>query len=123
MTNSSTWPAVRMPTRPYDARRQAAQVVQETFGGRSDELEVLATEWMVIATRIGPGVPTQVDAWDGYGYEHKQILDHILDNNVQNVVPFTRDIHAFFAGMAKFYDFIHRGDCLIEFGPTEACAS
>ena len=53
-----------------------------------------------MATRLRPGVPAQVDAWDGYGYERKQILDHILDNNVQNVVAITGDIHTFFAGTA-----------------------
>jgi alkaline phosphatase D len=58
------------------------------------------TEMMVMATRIAPGVPAQVDAWDGYGYERKQILDFILDNNVQNVVAITGDIHTFFAGTA-----------------------
>ena len=62
--------------------------------------KVWATELMVMATRIAPGVPAQVDAWDGYAYERKQILDHILDNNVQNVVAITGDIHTFFAGTA-----------------------
>jgi alkaline phosphatase D len=45
-------------------------------------------------------VPAQVDAWDGYGYERKRILDYILDNNVQNFVAVTGDIHTFFAGTA-----------------------
>jgi alkaline phosphatase D len=58
------------------------------------------TELMVMATRLAPGVPAQVDAWDGYGYERKRILDFILDNNVQNVVAVTGDIHTFFAGTA-----------------------
>jgi alkaline phosphatase D len=62
--------------------------------------KVWATELMVMATRLAPGVPAQVDAWDGYGYERKQILDHVLDNNVQNVVAITGDIHTFFAGTA-----------------------
>jgi phosphodiesterase/alkaline phosphatase D-like protein len=44
--------------------------------------------------------PVQVDAWDGYGYERKQILDFILDHNVHNVVAITGDIHTFFAGTA-----------------------
>ena len=62
--------------------------------------KIWATELMVMATRLAAGVPAQVDAWDGYGYERKQILDHILDNNVQNVVAITGDIHTFFAGTA-----------------------
>jgi alkaline phosphatase D len=62
--------------------------------------KVWATELMVMATRLAPGVPAQVDAWDGYGFERKQILDHVVDNNVQNVVAITGDIHTFFAGTA-----------------------
>lgn len=59
-----------------------------------------ATELMVMGTRVAPGVFAQLDAWDGYGYERKQILDHILDDNVQNVVAITGDIRTFFAGTA-----------------------
>ena len=62
--------------------------------------KVWGTQLMVMATRLAPGVPAQVDAWDGYGYERKRILDFILDNNVQNVVAVTGDIHTFFAGTA-----------------------
>jgi alkaline phosphatase D len=58
------------------------------------------TELMVMGTRLAPGVPAQVDAWDGYGYERKRILDFILDNGIQNVVAVTGDIHTFFAGTA-----------------------
>jgi alkaline phosphatase D len=54
----------------------------------------------VMATRLAPSVPAQVDAWDGYGYERKLILDYILDNNIQNVVAVTGDIHTFFGGTA-----------------------
>ena len=50
--------------------------------------------------RSRPTVAAQVDAWDGYGYERKQILDYILDNDIQNVVAITGDIHTFFAGTA-----------------------
>jgi alkaline phosphatase D len=55
---------------------------------------------MVMATRLAPNVPAQVDAWDGYGYERKRILDYIIDSNITNVVAVTGDIHTFFAGTA-----------------------
>src|SRR5262249_54135692 len=58
------------------------------------------TEVMLMATRLAPGIPAQVDAWDGYGYERKLILDYILDNGIQDVVAVTGDIHTFFAGTA-----------------------
>ncbi|HKH41814.1 MAG TPA: alkaline phosphatase D family protein [Solirubrobacterales bacterium] len=62
--------------------------------------KVWGTQLMVMATRLPGGVPAQVDAWDGYGYERKRILDFILDNNIQNVAAITGDIHTFFAGTA-----------------------
>ena len=54
-----------------------------------------------MGARAAPGVYAVVDSWDGYGYERKQILDHVLDNNVQNVVAITGDIHTFFGGTAN----------------------
>lgn len=62
--------------------------------------KIWGTQLMVMATRIGPGVYGLVDAWDGYGYERKIILDFILGNNIQNVSAITGDIHTFFAGTA-----------------------
>src|SRR5262245_1603561 len=70
------------------------------LSGAPTTWKVWATELMVMGTKAAPGVFAQVDAWDGYGYERKQILDHIVDNNVQNVVAITGDIHTFFAGTA-----------------------
>jgi alkaline phosphatase D len=58
------------------------------------------TQLMVMATRLPGGVPAHVDAWDGYAYERKRILDFILDSGIQNVVAITGDIHTFFAGTA-----------------------
>ncbi|MCE3265615.1 MAG: hypothetical protein K0S15_324 [Solirubrobacterales bacterium] len=62
--------------------------------------KVWGTQLMLMATRLAPGVPAQVDAWDGYAYERKRILDYLVDNNVQNAVAITGDIHTFFAGTA-----------------------
>ena len=62
--------------------------------------KVWGTEVMLMGLRIGPTVVAQVDSWDGYGDERKQILDYVIDNNIQNVVAITGDIHTFFAGTA-----------------------
>jgi alkaline phosphatase D len=72
----------------------------ENFKASPSTWKVWGTEVMVMATRLPGNVPAQVDAWDGYAYERKQILDFILGNNVQNVVALTGDIHTFFAGTA-----------------------
>jgi alkaline phosphatase D len=64
--------------------------------------KVWGTEVMLMGLRLGPS-PTntaQVDSWDGYGAERRQILDFVIDNGIQNVVAITGDIHTFFAGTA-----------------------
>lgn len=38
------------------------------------------------------------DQWDGYRKERTNLMNHLLDNNIKNVVAVTGDIHAFFAG-------------------------
>lgn len=38
------------------------------------------------------------DQWDGYRKERTHLMNHLLDNGIQNVVAITGDIHAFFAG-------------------------
>jgi alkaline phosphatase D len=40
------------------------------------------------------------DQWDGYRKERTHLMNHLLDNNIDNVVAVTGDIHAFFAGEA-----------------------
>jgi alkaline phosphatase D len=63
--------------------------------------KIWGTQLMLMSLRApAPTVPAQVDAWDGYAYERRQILDYILDNGIQNVVAVTGDIHTFFAGTA-----------------------
>ncbi|GAB3249730.1 alkaline phosphatase D family protein [Chitinimonas naiadis] len=38
------------------------------------------------------------DQWDGYNAERKDLMKHLKDNSVKNVVAVTGDIHSFFAG-------------------------
>lgn len=37
------------------------------------------------------------DTWDGYQDERKEIIDHVMDRNINNVVVLTGDIHTTFA--------------------------
>ena len=62
--------------------------------------KVWGTQLMLMSLRLAPGVAAQVDAWDGYAAERRAILDYIIDNNIQNVVAITGDIHTFFVGTA-----------------------
>jgi alkaline phosphatase D len=38
------------------------------------------------------------DQWDGYRKERAELMNHLIDNNIKNVVAVTGDIHASFAG-------------------------
>ncbi|MES2917219.1 MAG: alkaline phosphatase D family protein [Pseudomonadota bacterium] len=38
------------------------------------------------------------DQWDGYRMERTNLMNHLIDNGIENVVAVTGDIHAFFAG-------------------------
>lgn len=71
-----------------------------TLKGSPAMWKLWGTELMVMSLRLAAGVPAQVDAWDGYANERKQILDYIIDNGVKNVVAITGDIHTFFVGTA-----------------------
>jgi len=65
----------------------------------------------IFATQVKPGLdaklpPAQLlnqyvlnaDQWDGFNAERKDLMAHLRDNAIQNVVALTGDIHAFFAG-------------------------
>lgn len=43
------------------------------------------------------GIPVNMDQWDGYPAERTQILNHILAENIENVVVLTGDIHTSWA--------------------------
>ncbi len=59
--------------------------------------KVWGSQLQLMGLRIGAAA-AQVDSWDGYAYERKQIVDYVIDNGIQNVVAITGDIHTFFAG-------------------------
>jgi alkaline phosphatase D len=64
--------------------------------------KVWGTQLMLMGLRTGavPEATAQVDAWDGYAAERREILDRLIDRNVSNIVAITGDIHTFFAGTA-----------------------
>lgn len=45
----------------------------------------------------GGGVPFNPDQWDGYRADRKELLSHIADRNINNVVFLTGDIHSSWA--------------------------
>jgi alkaline phosphatase D len=56
-----------------------------------------------VGTALGPDATfsrvLDGDGWDGYPTERKELLTFLKDNNIENVVVLTGDIHAHFAGV------------------------
>ena len=51
---------------------------------------------------VGDGLSANGDAWDGYTAERDRFLDHLADNDIDDVVVLTGDVHmAFAADLAK----------------------
>lgn len=58
--------------------------------------KVIAQQIMVAPLEVF-GVAVNMDQWDGYPVERSQILDHIVAQNIENVVVLTGDIHTSWA--------------------------
>ncbi len=63
------------------------------------QLSDTSTRWKIVGNQVmfAPlqvfGQPVNADQWDGYNYERTQIENHILNNNIKDVVILTGDIH------------------------------
>ncbi|OWY24505.1 hypothetical protein C7N43_06010 [Sphingobacteriales bacterium UPWRP_1] len=62
-----------------------------------------AAQWKLLGQQImmAPlkvfGVVLNPDQWDGYAYQRSQIYNHIINNNIQNMVVLTGDLHSSWA--------------------------
>jgi len=57
---------------------------------------ILGQQVMFAPLKIG-GVAVNMDQWDGYAAERKRIMDHVMNNNIKNIVVLTGDIHTSWA--------------------------
>jgi alkaline phosphatase D len=68
-----------------------------------NELKKSTAKWKIIGQQVmvgnlNPfGLVVNDDQWDGYAVERKQLYDIILNNNIQNIVVLTGDIHTAWA--------------------------
>jgi alkaline phosphatase D len=67
-------------------------------------LEDRRARWRIVGNQVmfmpwetGPDQPFNVDAWDGYRPDRQQVLQHLVDNEIDNVVFLTGDIHSSWA--------------------------
>lgn len=65
-------------------------------------------KWKIIAQQVmvGPlkifGLVLNTDQWDGYSFERARLFDFINNNNINNIVVLTGDIHTFWANDLPF---------------------
>jgi alkaline phosphatase D len=62
--------------------------------------KLLGNQVMLMGLESAPGQTLNVDQWDGYAAERREILEHALAGGVENIVSLCGDIHTFFAGQA-----------------------
>jgi len=68
-----------------------------------NQLSTSTAQWKIIGNQVmvSPlkiaGTPVNEDQWDGYPAERENILTHIRDNNIDNTVFLTGDIHTSWA--------------------------
>lgn len=78
---------------------------QAQFNWLLSKLSTSSATWKIIGNQVMmmnySGVPTS-DAWDGYEEERERLYQHISNNNIDNVIVLTGDIHSTFAGDLKY---------------------
>lgn len=73
-----------------NSSRQWKLLGNQTFMGR-----------LAITDDMSEGFYINVDSWDGYSYERDLLSRNIVDNNVENLVVITGDLHSYIAAQLK----------------------
>jgi alkaline phosphatase D len=79
----------------------------DQFSWLKSELSASTSQWKVLAQQVmvaplklpavlGGGILNN-DQWDGYNYERQQLYNHVRNNNIENMVVLTGDIHTSWA--------------------------
>jgi alkaline phosphatase D len=59
--------------------------------------KIIATSTLMMSSDSSPGMPINLDQWDGYPDERRQLVQHIIDGGIQGVVAISGDAHCFIA--------------------------
>lgn len=76
---------------------------QDQYNWLTQQLSSSTAQWKVLGNQVifAPinifGTPINGDAWDGYPAERQRVLDHIQNNNIENFVVLTGDVHTSWA--------------------------
>jgi alkaline phosphatase D len=101
--------AVVPPCPDYDQPRPFLGAKQMSFVkhalSKSDAAwKVMANEVTIMPTRVLGGANYTYDTWTGYPREREELLTHIRDKKIKDVVFLTGDIHTFIAGDVRTGD-------------------
>jgi alkaline phosphatase D len=58
---------------------------------------LVGNQLMITPWRVAPTIPFNIDAWDGYTADRSELLQHVADKEIANVVFLTGDIHTSWA--------------------------
>ena len=83
--------------RDFLGRTQMAWVKTQLSASKA-AWKVMANEVTIMPTRVLGGAFFGFDSWDGYPQEREELLAHIRDQQIKDVVFVTGDIHTFIAG-------------------------
>jgi alkaline phosphatase D len=83
--------------RPFLGTRQMGWL-KDRLQGSDATWKVLANEVAVMPTKVLGGAYFGYDSWQGYPQEREELLTHIRDKAIKDVVFVTGDIHTFIAG-------------------------
>lgn len=101
--------AVAPPCADYDqprdflGRRQMTWV-KDRLSASKATWKILANEVTIMPTRVLGGANYTYDTWTGYPREREELLSHIRERTIKDVVFITGDIHTFIAGDVRTGD-------------------
>jgi alkaline phosphatase D len=87
----------RHQPRPFLGDAQMA-FVKERLAASDAAWKVIGNEVPIMPVKIGANAYGGFDTWQGYVADREQLLSHIRDRQIRDVVFVTGDFHTFFAG-------------------------
>ena len=83
--------------RDFLGREQMSWVKRKLSASKA-AWKVIGNEVMIMPAKVTGGSYYQFDSWQGYPVEREELLHHIDDKGIDDVVFVTGDIHTFIAG-------------------------
>jgi alkaline phosphatase D len=78
--------------------------IKKSLSASKAAWKVMANEVTIMPTRVLGGANYTYDNWEGYPREREELLTHIRDQHIKDVVFVTGDIHTFIAGDVRTGD-------------------